>query len=60
MGAAWQLAKGVFQSRLYPDLATPEGVWAIIIRGREMGLGALTALDTIVMIKGKPAQDQKQ
>jgi len=55
MGAAWQLAKGVFQSRLYPQLATPEAVWAIIIRGREMGLGALTALDTIVMIKGKPA-----
>jgi len=54
MGAAWQLAKGVFQSRLYPQLATPEAVWAIIIRGREMGLGALTALDTIVMIKGKP------
>jgi 5'-3' exonuclease len=54
MGAAWQLAKGVFQSRLYPQLATPEAVWAIIIRGREMALGALTALDTIVMIKGKP------
>lgn len=55
MGAAWQLAKGVFQSRLYPQLATPEAVWAVIIRGREMGLGALTALDTIVMIQGKPA-----
>lgn len=55
MGAAWQLAKGVFQSRLYPQLSTAEAVWAIIIRGREMGLGALTALDTIVMIKGKPA-----
>ena len=37
------------------DFPNAEAIWAIIIRGREMGLGALTALDTFHIIEGKPA-----
>jgi 5'-3' exonuclease len=55
LAGAYKFAEGIHQSRLYPHLSTPEAVWAVMVRGREMGLGAMTALDTIVMIKGKPA-----
>lgn len=51
---AWTLAKGIYQSRLYAKFPNPESIWAIIIRGREMGLGALTALDCFHVIDGKP------
>lgn len=51
---AWTLAKGIYQSRLYNKFPNVESIWAIIIRGREMGLGALTALDNFHVIDGKP------
>lgn len=55
LGGAYKLAVGMFESRLYSRFANPEAIWAVMIRGREMGLGALTALDMIHFFEGKPA-----
>jgi 5'-3' exonuclease len=52
---AYDLAKGLFDSRLYQRFANAEAIMAVIIRGREMGLGALTSLDAFHVIEGKPA-----
>lgn len=54
LGAAYKLARGMFESRLYQRFGNAEAIWAVIIRGREMGLGALTALDSFSVIDGKP------
>lgn len=54
LGAAMKLAVGLANSRLYTRFPNAEAIWAIIIRGREMGLGALTALDSFHIIEGKP------
>lgn len=55
VGAAYKLAKGIFESRLYPRYGNPEAIWAVIIRGRELGLTALTALDAFHFFEGKLA-----
>lgn len=55
LGRAHQLAKGLYESRLYSRFNNPDAIWAVIIRGREMGLGALVALDNFHVIEGKPA-----
>lgn len=54
IGAAYKLATGLAQSRLYARFPNAEAIWAVIIRGREMGLGALTALDSFHVVEGKP------
>lgn len=55
LGAAMKLAIGLANSRLYTRFPNAEAIWAIVIRGREMGLGALTALDSFHIIEGKPS-----
>ena len=55
LAAAHKLAQYLHQSRLYARFGTPEAIWAVIIRGREMGLGAGAALDNFHVIEGKPA-----
>lgn len=55
IGAAYKLAKGLYESRLYSKFSNVEAIWAIIMRGREMGLTALAALDNFHMVEGKPA-----
>jgi 5'-3' exonuclease len=52
--AALNFAKAIFNSRLYPQYINPEAILAIVIRGREMGMGALTALDAMQMVEGRP------
>lgn len=54
-GQAWTLAKGLFQSRLYSRFPNAEALWAVIIRGRELGLGAGAALDSFHIIEGRPS-----
>lgn len=51
--AVW-LGQHLFSSRLYQKFQTPEAITAVIIRGRELGLGATTALDCFHVIEGKP------
>ena len=53
IGAAFKLATGIFNSRLYPRYGNAEAIWAVIIRGREMGLTALTALDSFHFFEGR-------
>lgn len=55
LGQALKLATGLANSRLYTRYPNAEAIWAVIIRGREMGLGALTALDAFHVIEGKPS-----
>jgi 5'-3' exonuclease len=55
IGGAYKLAVGMFNSRLYSRFPNAEALWAVMIRGREIGLGALTALDCFHVIEGKPA-----
>lgn len=54
IGGAFKLARGLFDSRLYSRFQNPEAIMAVIIRGRELGLGALTALDSFHVIEGRP------
>lgn len=51
--AVW-LGQHLYDSRLYQRFPTPEAITAVIIRGREIGLGATTALDVFHVIDGKP------
>ena len=55
MTQAYKLAAGLFDSRLYQRFGNAEAIFAVVIRGREMGLGALTALDAFHIIDGKPS-----
>ena len=55
MGGAYKLGRALYESRLYSRFPTAEAIFAVIMRGREMGLGALTALDAFHIIEGKPA-----
>lgn len=52
---AFRLARGLANSRLYGKFPNPEAIMAVIIRGREMNLGALTALDAFHCIEGRPS-----
>jgi 5'-3' exonuclease len=51
---AFLIAKHLFNSRLYQRFGSQEAIFAVILRGREMGLGALTSLDTFHNFQGKP------
>ena len=55
LGTAMKLAQSLYDSRLYERFKSAEAIHAVIIRGREMGLGALTALDCFHVIEGKPS-----
>lgn len=55
MGTAYKLAKALYASRLYSRFPTAEAIFAVVCRGREMGVGALTALDSFHIIEGKPS-----
>lgn len=48
------VAKYLFNSRLYQKFTSPEAIAAIIMRGRELGYGAGTALEVFHVIEGRP------
>lgn len=43
-GNAWKLAKILFESRVFPQHKSPNSILAVILRGRNLGLGAIPAL----------------
>ena len=51
---AYALAKVLYNSRLYTKFPNHQAIFAVILRGREMGLSALTALDCFHVVEGKP------
>jgi 5'-3' exonuclease len=55
LGIAFKLAGALWESRLYSRFPSEQAIAAVIIRGRELGLGALTALDVFHVVEGKPA-----
>lgn len=44
---ALQLAEHLHASKMYPKFTSPQAILAVVLRGREMGLGAATALDVM-------------
>jgi len=52
--SAWKLARILFDSRLYSKFSNPEQILAVILRGRELGIGSTTALDGFHVINGQP------
>lgn len=55
MTGAWWLANRLYESRMYQRFQTKESMLAVILRGREIGLGALTSLDCWHVIQGRPS-----
>lgn len=55
LSGALDFSKAIYNSRLYQKFASPEAIFAVIVRGREMGLEAMTALDCFHVIEGRPA-----
>lgn len=55
LGAAHKIAQYLHESRLYTKFANPEAILAVIIRGRELGLGLGAALDNFHIIEGRPS-----
>lgn len=53
--SARTIAKWVHNGRLYPQFPTPESIFTIILRGKELGLGVTTSLAGFHLIEGKPA-----
>lgn len=51
---AWALARLLFNSRLYQQFQTPEAICAVLMRGRELGLGAATSLASFHVVEGRP------
>lgn len=44
----------LFNSRLFSNFNSPEAAFAAIMAGRELGIGAVTALNTIYVVQGRP------
>lgn len=54
LAVASKLATALANSRLYARFPNADAILAVIIRGRELGLGALTALDVFHVVEGRP------
>lgn len=50
---AWQIAQTLYASRLFGAFPNAEAIMAIVMTGREMGLGAVTSLRSFHLIEGK-------
>lgn len=53
-GEAMQMAAALVDSRMFPNVKTPEAAFAIIATGREIGLSMMQSLRGIHIIEGKP------
>lgn len=54
LAVASKLANALANSRLYARFPNADAILAVIIRGRELGLGAMTALDVFHVVEGRP------
>jgi 5'-3' exonuclease len=55
LGKAQLLAVALANSQMYLRFPNKDAILAVIVRGREMGIGALTSLDAFHFFQGKPA-----
>lgn len=53
LGQAERMGAVLQNSRLYPKLANDAAIFAVIVRGRELGLGALVSLDVFSVVEGR-------
>ncbi len=51
---AYIMAKYLHNSRLFGNLPNPDAVFAIVLRGRSLGLDAVTSLSNFHIIDGRP------
>jgi 5'-3' exonuclease len=51
---ALEMAKVLWNSRLYQKFGSPEAICAVVVRGREMGLPAGVSLDVFRIVEGGP------
>jgi 5'-3' exonuclease len=54
LGQTFKLAAELYKAGLYARFATPQAIAAVIMRGRELRLGALTSLDAFHVVEGRP------
>ena len=52
--AARNISTWIHNGQLYPQFSSPEAVFTIILRGKELGVGVTTALAGFHMVEGKP------
>ncbi len=51
---AYKMAQVLYNSRLYSNFPSPEAIFAVVLRGRSLGLDATTALANFHVVEGKP------
>jgi 5'-3' exonuclease len=54
LGDARVVAKWLFASRLFTQFGAPEAVLAVLLAGRELGLGAMASLRAFHVVQGRP------
>lgn len=54
LNSAWSLSKIMHQSRMFGNFPNAEAIMAIILRGRSLGIDAVTAVSSFHVIEGKP------
>lgn len=54
IGQVASLARGIANSRLYSKFTSEDAITTVILRGRELGLSAMTSLDVFHVVEGKP------
>jgi 5'-3' exonuclease len=54
LDSARAMSKWLYESRMFGKFPTPEAVFAVMLRGRELGIGATTSLMGFHVIEGKP------
>lgn len=52
--SAYKVAAVLYKSGLYSNIPNEQSIFAIIMRGRELGMGATTALSSFHVIQGRP------
>lgn len=52
--AALAVAEKLYNSRLYQQFQSPEAIFAVMLRGRALGLDATTALSLFHVVEGRP------
>jgi 5'-3' exonuclease len=51
---AWIVSNKLFESRMFGNFGSPEAIFAIVLRGRALGLDAGTALASFHVVEGRP------
>jgi 5'-3' exonuclease len=54
LASAKSIATWVHNGRLYPQFVSPEAIFTIILRGKELGLGVTTSLAGFHIVEGRP------